>query len=185
MVGCNHTDRMTVSPSTNFAWLGAVARRQVRANVRPHRRALPVLAADSDVVLRVAGGIVGIAAGIVRAEVRLSGGIDRLVGVAAGEREREGSGSAFASSSSMETCRRTREPGVLGDQVQECKKRRLPQLGGGWLRRDRPELRRWRLRRLRQAGIRKTCNSLQKSELDASFTSCRRSDWRLGLAKEG
>jgi hypothetical protein len=46
------------------------------------------LAADADVVLRVAGGIVGIAGGIVRAEVRLSGGIDRLIGVAAGERER-------------------------------------------------------------------------------------------------
>jgi hypothetical protein len=47
-----------------------------------------LLAADSDVVLGVARGIVGIAGGIVRAEGRLSGGIDRLIGVAAGERER-------------------------------------------------------------------------------------------------
>jgi hypothetical protein len=47
-----------------------------------------LLAADPDVVLRVARGIVGIAAGIVRAEVRLSGGIDRLIGVTAGEHER-------------------------------------------------------------------------------------------------
>jgi hypothetical protein len=50
-----------------------------------------LLAADADVVLRVAGGIVRIAAGIARAEVRLSGGIDRLIGVAAGERERHNS----------------------------------------------------------------------------------------------
>ena len=42
-----------------------------------------LLAADPDVVLRVAGGIVRIAAGIVRAAIRLSGGIDRLIGVAA------------------------------------------------------------------------------------------------------
>ena len=48
-------------------------------------RAYRLLAADPDVVLRVAGGIVRIAAGIVRAVVRLSGGIDRLIGVAAGE----------------------------------------------------------------------------------------------------
>ena len=47
-----------------------------------------LLAADSDVVLGVARGIVGIARGIARAEVRLSGGIDGLIGVAAGERER-------------------------------------------------------------------------------------------------
>jgi hypothetical protein len=47
-----------------------------------------LLAADSDVVLGVARGIVRIAGGIVRAEGRLSGGIDRLIGVAAGERER-------------------------------------------------------------------------------------------------
>src|SRR3984957_11077877 len=47
-----------------------------------------LLAADSDVVLRVARGIVRIAAGIVRAAVRPTGGIDRLIGVAAGERER-------------------------------------------------------------------------------------------------
>jgi hypothetical protein len=64
-----------------------------------------LLAADSDVVLGVARGIVGIAAGIARAEVRLSGGIDRLIGVAAGERERhkrhEDRDPQFASSSSM------------------------------------------------------------------------------------
>jgi hypothetical protein len=47
-----------------------------------------LLAADADVVLGVARGIVGIAGGIVRAEVRSAGGIDRLIGVAAGERER-------------------------------------------------------------------------------------------------
>src|SRR3984957_3724379 len=46
------------------------------------------LAADPDIVLRVAGGIVRIAAGIVRAVVHLSGGIDRLIGVAAGEHKR-------------------------------------------------------------------------------------------------
>jgi hypothetical protein len=46
-------------------------------------------AADSDVVLRVAGGIIRIAAGIIRAVARLSGRIDRLIGVAAGERERQ------------------------------------------------------------------------------------------------
>ena len=50
--------------------------------------ARPLSAADSDVVLGVARRIVGIAGGIVRAEVRLSGGIDRLIGVAAGERKR-------------------------------------------------------------------------------------------------
>ena len=64
-----------------------------------------LLAADADVVLGVARGIVGIAAGIARAEVRLSGGIDRLIGVAAGERERhKGENDRdphFASSSSM------------------------------------------------------------------------------------
>jgi hypothetical protein len=47
-----------------------------------------LLPADSDVVRRIARGIVGIARGIIRAEVRLSGGIDRLIGLAAGERER-------------------------------------------------------------------------------------------------
>jgi hypothetical protein len=47
-----------------------------------------LLAADSDVVLRVARGVVGIAVGIARAEVRLSGGIDRLIGVAAGKGKR-------------------------------------------------------------------------------------------------
>jgi hypothetical protein len=51
-------------------------------------RATGLLATDPDVVLGVARGIVGIAAGIVCAEGRLSGGIDRLIGVAAGERER-------------------------------------------------------------------------------------------------
>jgi hypothetical protein len=45
-------------------------------------------AAVPGVVLCVAGGIVRIAAGIIRAAVRLSGGIDRLIGVAAGERGR-------------------------------------------------------------------------------------------------
>ena len=56
----------------------------------PSRRPLSryqLLAADPDVVLRVAGGIVRIAGGIIRAAARLSGGIDRLIGVAAGERE--------------------------------------------------------------------------------------------------
>src|ERR1700722_12375796 len=47
-----------------------------------------LLAADSDVVLGVARRIVWIAGRITRAEVRLSGGIDRLIGVAAGEHER-------------------------------------------------------------------------------------------------
>jgi hypothetical protein len=125
-----------------------------------------LLAADPDVVLRVAGGIVGIAGGIVCAEVRLSGGIDRLIGAAAGERERHKSQKDRDPHShppaQWRPGRRTRERGVLGDQVQECKTRRLPQLGGG-LRRDRPDLRRWRLRRrLRQAGIRKNLQFVAK-----------------------
>jgi hypothetical protein len=64
-----------------------------------------LLAADPDVVLCVARGIVRIAGGIVRAEVRLSGGIDRLIGVAAGKGKRhkrhEDRDPQFASSSSM------------------------------------------------------------------------------------
>jgi hypothetical protein len=60
-------------------------RRQCR-RARPWRYRL--LAADSDVVLGVTRGIVRVAGGIVRAEVCLSGGIDRRIGVAAGERER-------------------------------------------------------------------------------------------------
>src|SRR5271166_7006168 len=47
-----------------------------------------LLAADPGVVLCVAGGIVRIAAGIIRAAVRLSGGIDRLIGVTARKCER-------------------------------------------------------------------------------------------------
>ena len=45
-------------------------------------------AAVPGVVLCVADGIVRIAAGIIRAAARLSGGIDRLIGVAAGEDKR-------------------------------------------------------------------------------------------------
>ena len=57
--------------------------------LRPVRQSrYRLLAVDPDVVLRVAGGIVRIAGGIIRAAARLSGGIDRLIGVAAGERER-------------------------------------------------------------------------------------------------
>jgi hypothetical protein len=93
-----------------------------------------LLAADPDVVLRVAGGIVRIAAGIARAEARLSGGIDRLIGVAAGERERHKSQNDRNPHSrppvQWRRGRRTRELGVLGDWVQEFKTRRLPQLGG-------------------------------------------------------
>jgi hypothetical protein len=75
--------------------------------LRPVRQSrYRLLAANPDVVLRVAGGIVRIAAGIVRAAVRRSGGIDRLIGVAAGEHERHKSQKDrdphFASSSSME-----------------------------------------------------------------------------------
>src|SRR6516164_6413786 len=46
------------------------------------------LAADPGVVLCVAGGIVRIAVGVIRAAARLSGGIDRLIGVAARKRQR-------------------------------------------------------------------------------------------------
>jgi hypothetical protein len=81
-----------------------------------------LLAADPDVVLRVAGGIVRIAAGIIRAKVRLSRGIDRLIGVAAGERERHKSQDDRDPHSrppvQWRRGRRTRELGVLGDQVQ-------------------------------------------------------------------
>jgi hypothetical protein len=45
-------------------------------------------AAIPGVVLRVADGIVRIAAWIIRAAARLSGGIDRLIGVTAGEEKR-------------------------------------------------------------------------------------------------
>src|SRR5580704_4050078 len=75
--------------------------------LRPVRQSRDrLLAADPDVVLRVAGGIVRIAAGIIRAAVRLSGGIDRLIGVAAREHERHKSQDdrdPHSSSSSMET----------------------------------------------------------------------------------
>jgi hypothetical protein len=81
-----------------------------------------LLAADPDVVLRVAGGIVRIAAGIVRAAVRLSGGIDRLIGVAAGEHERHKSQNDRDPHSrppvQWRRGRRTRELGILGAQVQ-------------------------------------------------------------------
>ena len=85
-------------------------------------RAARLLAADPDVVLRVAGGIVGIAAGIVRAEVRMSGGIDRLIGVAAGEHERHKSQKDRNPHSrppvQWRRGRRTREFGAVGDRVQ-------------------------------------------------------------------
>jgi hypothetical protein len=81
-----------------------------------------LLAADPDVVLRVAGGIVRIAAGIVRAAVRLSGGIDRLIGVAAGERERHKSQKDRDPHSrppvQWRRGQRTREFGAVGDRVQ-------------------------------------------------------------------
>ena len=72
------TQRQHEGPSQSRPW-------QIKP---PAFVALPALAADADVVLGVAGGIVGIAGGIVRAEVRLSGGIDRLIGVAAGKGKR-------------------------------------------------------------------------------------------------
>jgi hypothetical protein len=81
-----------------------------------------LLAADPDVVLRIAGGIVRIAAGIVRAEVRLSGGIDRLIGVAAAEHERRKSQKDRDPHSrppvQWRRGRRTREFGAGGDRVQ-------------------------------------------------------------------
>jgi hypothetical protein len=68
---------------------------------RPSR----LLPADPDVVLCVARRIVGIAGGIIRAEGRPTGGIDRLIGVAAGKGERhkrhEDRDPHYASSSSM------------------------------------------------------------------------------------
>jgi hypothetical protein len=91
--------------------------------LRPVRQSrYRLLAADPDVVLRVAGGIVRIAAGIIRAEVRLSGGIDRLIGVAAGEHERHKSQNDRDPHSrppvQWRRGRRTRELGILGAQVQ-------------------------------------------------------------------
>jgi hypothetical protein len=79
-----------------LAGRGDVPRKPKRIDVMPSDKGFcarsgsryRLLAADADVVLRVARGIVRIAAGIVRAAVRLSGGIDRLIGVAAGEHER-------------------------------------------------------------------------------------------------
>ena len=53
-----------------------------------HHSTATAAAAISGVVLCVADGIVRIAAGIIRAAVRLSGGIDRLIGVTAGEEKR-------------------------------------------------------------------------------------------------
>jgi Resolvase, N terminal domain/Helix-turn-helix domain of resolvase len=53
-----------------------------------HSTATASAATDPGVVLCVADGIVRIAAGIIRAAVRLSGGIDRLIGVTAGEEKR-------------------------------------------------------------------------------------------------
>jgi hypothetical protein len=50
--------------------------------------ATTALAADPGVVLCVADGIVRIAAGVIRAAVRLTGGIDRLIGVTARKCER-------------------------------------------------------------------------------------------------
>jgi hypothetical protein len=92
------------------------------------------LAADPDVVLRVAGGIVRIATGIVRAAARLSGGINHLIGVAGGERERHKSQNDRDPHSrppvQWRRGRRTTELGVFGDRVREFKTRRLPELGG-------------------------------------------------------
>jgi hypothetical protein len=138
--------------------------RRLRAVRQPRDR---LLAADSDVVLRVAGGIVGIAAGIVRAEVRLSGGIDRLIGVAGGERERHESQKDRNPHSRppvpWRRGRRTRELGVLGDQVQECKTRRLPQLIGGGFVATVPSFDAGDCGGgLRQAGIRKTLQFVAK-----------------------
>lgn len=59
------------------------AKPSVQAQETPRRSP-----ADPDVVLCVAGRIVRIAAGIIRAAVRLSRGIDRLIGVTARKRER-------------------------------------------------------------------------------------------------
>jgi hypothetical protein len=91
--------------------------------LRPGRQSrYRLLAADPDVVLRVARGIVRIAGGIVRAEARLSGGIDRLIGVAAGERERHKSQDDRDPHSrppvQWRRGRRTREFGAVGDRVQ-------------------------------------------------------------------
>jgi hypothetical protein len=55
---------------------------------RLERRLFAATASIPGVVLCVADGIVRIAARIIRAAVRLSRGIDRLIGVAAGEEKR-------------------------------------------------------------------------------------------------
>ena len=58
------------------------------SSLRLERRLFAAAAAVPGVVLCVADGIVRIAAGIIRAAVRLSEGIDRLIGVTAGEEKR-------------------------------------------------------------------------------------------------
>src|SRR3984957_8097395 len=65
-----------------------LGRFSVRRAGRAASTATASAAADPGVVLCVADGIVRIAAGIIRAAVRLSGGIDRLIGVTAGEEKR-------------------------------------------------------------------------------------------------
>src|ERR1700733_4297312 len=81
-----------------------------------------LLAADADVVLGVAGGIVGIAGRIIRTMARLSGGIDRLIGVAGGARKRQKSQKDRNPHSRppvrWRRGRRTREFGAGGDRVQ-------------------------------------------------------------------
>jgi hypothetical protein len=98
MIGAGDVDRPQASRRLEMSGDGGSVEGLVHRDV-------PALAADPDVVLRVARGIVGIAGGIVRAEARPTGGIDRLIGVAAAERERhksqEDRDPQFASYSSM------------------------------------------------------------------------------------
>ena len=65
-----------------------LGRFSVRRAGRAASTATASAAADPGVVLCVADGIIRIAAGIIRAAVRLSEGIDRLTGVTAGEEKR-------------------------------------------------------------------------------------------------
>ena len=68
--------------------LRALPRRATPARRRARASTATATAAVSGVVLCVADGIVRIAASIIRAAARLSGGINLLIGVAAGEDKR-------------------------------------------------------------------------------------------------
>ena len=85
------TGRMGAQPilMAAYGWSAGARHHQRRmVEARAHNSTATAAAAIPGVVLCVADGIVRIAAGIIRAAARLSGGIDRLIGVTAGEEKR-------------------------------------------------------------------------------------------------